>query len=266
MAGVYLSFNQGWTQYRQKFGAKQGREEIENTASGIRSLLSTPLNDFPEVTIDLASAEELPTGYVRGHIMGKYYPLSCLPSDSVIIDDLRNMIAVYREAKGKLGASVFNIDSYGDLLAEDLTGIHLDEVSKRLEEEVVSKDNLLEIVNAMERELADKPIIEQQRTVRALVRNQKIVQLVKEIANYRCEICGELGFEKKNGSRYCEAHHVLELSQSRLDLPSNLLCVCALCHRVLHYGSQDALKERLGKRHEKGEEAEKLSTQIPMGD
>lgn len=75
-----------------------------------------------------------------------------------------------------------------------------------------------------------------------IVRNRKIANLVKRRANYTCQICSELGFSKRNGGRYAEVHHKDELSRTGLDLPSNMICVCPRCHRILHYGNLKELK------------------------
>ena len=74
------------------------------------------------------------------------------------------------------------------------------------------------------------------RVVKAIVRNRKIADLIKKKYNYICQICGDEGFEKKNGGKYAEAHHKDELAISKWDHPDNLICVCANCHRKLHYG------------------------------
>lgn len=60
---------------------------------------------------------------------------------------------------------------------------------------------------------------------------------IKEKYGYKCMICGYPGFLKKNGEKYAEVHHMIELSQKApKTLQSwNLLVVCPLCHRKLHY-------------------------------
>jgi len=54
-----------------------------------------------------------------------------------------------------------------------------------------------------------------------------------------CKICLAKGFLKKNGERYCELHHMIELNkQAPNTLQSwNLLIVCPTCHRQLHHGN-----------------------------
>ncbi len=55
----------------------------------------------------------------------------------------------------------------------------------------------------------------------------------------KCKICGTDGFIKKNGERYCELHHMIELNTLAPNtLQSwNVLIVCPTCHRQLHHGN-----------------------------
>jgi 5-methylcytosine-specific restriction endonuclease McrA len=70
-------------------------------------------------------------------------------------------------------------------------------------------------------------------------RPNAISDFVKQLHNYKCQLCGSLGFTQQNGSLYAEAHHILELHEL---IPGsycsdNLIVVCANCHRKLHYAN-----------------------------
>jgi 5-methylcytosine-specific restriction enzyme A len=54
----------------------------------------------------------------------------------------------------------------------------------------------------------------------------------------KCRICNSEGFEKKNGLRYCEVHHMIELNKlAPKSLQSwNVIVVCPTCHKELHHG------------------------------
>lgn len=60
---------------------------------------------------------------------------------------------------------------------------------------------------------------------------------IKEKHGYKCMICGYQGFLKKDGKRYAEVHHMIELNKKAPQtLQSwNILVVCPLCHKKLHY-------------------------------
>jgi 5-methylcytosine-specific restriction enzyme A len=54
-----------------------------------------------------------------------------------------------------------------------------------------------------------------------------------------CKICKNDGFLKKNGERYCELHHMIELNHMAPNtLQSwNILILCPTCHKQIHYGN-----------------------------
>ena len=108
----------------------------------------------------------------------------------------------------------------------------------------ISKENLKEELKKIEDEYKNKPPEERVKIGKILCRNPKIAYLIKERAKYNCEICGCFPFKQKNGNWYAEAHHILELSKSKIDLPSNMICVCPTCHRVIHYGTDEELEKR----------------------
>lgn len=66
-----------------------------------------------------------------------------------------------------------------------------------------------------------------------------ISEYLKRLVGYRCQLCGTEGFGQRNGSRYAEAHHIEEL---HLLIPGslcseNMIVVCAICHRKLHFAN-----------------------------
>ncbi|ETB72596.1 hypothetical protein A943_04165 [Bacillus sp. CPSM8] len=66
-SGVYVSFNQGWTYFKEKCGTKIGREKIQKTASIIREKLNT-IHQYMNLTnIDLKSEGDLARGYELGN-------------------------------------------------------------------------------------------------------------------------------------------------------------------------------------------------------
>ncbi|MGB9150013.1 MAG: HNH endonuclease [Burkholderiales bacterium] len=66
---------------------------------------------------------------------------------------------------------------------------------------------------------------------------------VKMATGFKCQLCealgrDPLGFLKKNGERYVEAHHVMPVSKKQLGslAASNIMTLCANHHRQIHYG------------------------------
>jgi len=71
-------------------------------------------------------------------------------------------------------------------------------------------------------------------------RNHKNRVKAKEIHGYDCAVCG-FNFEKVYGNlgkEYIEVHHIKPLStlneEVKINPSTDLICVCANCHRMLH--------------------------------
>jgi 5-methylcytosine-specific restriction enzyme A len=73
--------------------------------------------------------------------------------------------------------------------------------------------------------------------VELIQRPSLLSNAIKEKYGYKCMICGYPGFSKKDGEKYAEVHHMIELNKKAPEtLQSwNLLVVCPLCHKKLHY-------------------------------
>ena len=77
-----------------------------------------------------------------------------------------------------------------------------------------------------------------QRVLKTYERPIAITRYVKRTRGTTCQFCGELGFVKRNGKRYCEIHHLFHLSKNPpLDCltPEYVVVLCATCHRRMHY-------------------------------
>lgn len=115
MSGVYISLNQGWTYFKEKYGVKEGRKKIKQVSSAWKSSLSSTLTDFSYDSIDLKIKNNiLAEGYELGHICGKFYSIDNVPSDKELIQDLQKLLGVYRELKGRLKES--SIEKTNDYL------------------------------------------------------------------------------------------------------------------------------------------------------
>ncbi|WP_156110386.1 HNH endonuclease [Brevibacillus thermoruber] len=82
-----------------------------------------------------------------------------------------------------------------------------------------------------------------------IVRNQQLVRKLKELYDYRCQLCDEENgiplIKKADGTLYVEVHHITALStinsktntenDDLLDSYKNAIVVCPFHHKVLHY-------------------------------
>lgn len=66
---------------------------------------------------------------------------------------------------------------------------------------------------------------------------------VKRLNGFQCQLCAALerdplGFKKRNGERYVEAHHVMPVHRKEIGSLSaaNIVTLCANHHREVHYG------------------------------
>lgn len=66
-------------------------------------------------------------------------------------------------------------------------------------------------------------------------------------ANYKCEIDNEHAtfVAKSTGEQYMEGHHAIPMKLQdnfdvSLDVYANVICLCPICHRLLHYGKDEA--------------------------
>lgn len=74
-------------------------------------------------------------------------------------------------------------------------------------------------------------------------RSSIINRQVMELADYLCEIDNthKTFIAEKNKKPYMEGHHIIHMRlqekfSSSLDVYANIICLCPICHRLLHYG------------------------------
>jgi predicted HNH restriction endonuclease len=76
-----------------------------------------------------------------------------------------------------------------------------------------------------------------------VIERGSVGKLVKRLTGFKCQICEALGnnpmgFAKKNGEPYVEAHHVMPVSTMEIGTlaASNIMTLCANHHRQMHFG------------------------------
>ena len=157
MSGVYLSLNQGWTYFKNKYKTKLGREKIVQVSNAWKNELSSTLNDFSYEAINLKNEgkiNSLVEGYELGHICGKFYSVEDMPSSEQLGLDLQNLIGVYREVKGKLKQN--SVEKTNDnLIVNSSMGLF---DMKEIEDDPYAIDSSIENYNESNLELSPKPI------------------------------------------------------------------------------------------------------------
>lgn len=225
MQGFYLSLNQGWTQYQQEFGTKQGKDEtLKNSIKARELLRSAP--DFDGEILDLGATGELGKGYERGNIYSKFYSITNLPSDKELLDNIIALIGVHRELKGIVGDNILNIRS----LASEAS------FQKEVQETkiITFPDGPIQ-----------KPNKTQKKNSSSHNRNPKIGRIALQNSGYKCEIDNSHNtFISKFTSRpFLEVHHLVPMEKQdefevSLDVPENVIALCPNCHRKVHFASE----------------------------
>ncbi|MBR0642920.1 EVE domain-containing protein [Plastoroseomonas hellenica] len=102
-------------------------------------------------------------------------------------------------------------------------------------------EDLEGIARLEERYLRASP--EVQDRISRVIERGPVGAWAKRISGHRCQVCAALGceavgFSKRNGEPYVEAHHVMPVSRREVGslALSNVITVCANHHRQLHYG------------------------------
>ncbi len=255
MSGVYLSLNMGWTQFENRFRPLAvARTNIKGTAEACRTLLRSSLSDFPYAPIDLVTTGVLGKGYELGHICGKFYPRNNIPEDNTLVDDLRNLMGVYRELKGLLKN-------------KDVTDLLEDwKEEERRQQEAEDIEYQSEVEKAEPQKITptpqERPEYTEERGRKRWKKSPGIAKASLASANYECQVnpAHRTFTSKATGRNYVEAHHLVPMEfqeqfQWSLDVDANIIPVCPNCHRLLHNATQTETAELLRVLVDKREQA-----------
>lgn len=271
MSGVYISLNQGWTYFKNKYGTKIGREKIQSTAELIRKKMNTVPVNMSATKITLGGRGELAQGYERGHIYGRLYDANNLPSSKEIINDLKELLASYKEVEYMMGKR--SVDQFNDyfLLSDD--GHYLEEEQ---EQEENFQDNVQTALNSTDEEDADEeplskpaPVFDKAGKER-WPRDAQVAARALRLSNYKCAYDeSHISFTSKvTGERYLEIHHLVPMKYQgefnvSLDRTAQLLALCPTCHRQIHHGTDKEKETMLRKLfYDRREKLEKIGIEI----
>lgn len=240
MTGICLSLNQGWTDFKEKFGATSGKVAVKKTASYCRSLIRSSLEGFSDSDIDLNATTPLAKGYELGHIYGKYYQMDSIPDDIVLVNDLRGLMGVYAELKGYLS-------QYGAPITELLKIVQTKELINELTEDIEFQEEV-EVAEPVEisQSPQSRPMFKTEGTLKKWNTNPSIAKKALSDAKFLCEIDSEhKTFNSKvTDCNYVEAHHLVPMRlqenfENSLDVPANITALCPNCHRLLHHAKHE---------------------------
>jgi 5-methylcytosine-specific restriction enzyme A len=209
MKHLYLSLNQGTTEVQEELGSGEDTfDELRSRAAIMRERVSEFRKRLNTKKIDLASDRFYPRGYEAGHAVGREYQIASLPTESSLLDDLKEAVRLYRVLILRGGGTILSDQEAADVGLENAS------------------------------------ITEKRRYVahRKIERNPKAAKEAKRIHGHICQVCsfdfGAIYGEAAQG--YIEAHHLTPLSaipegQSvELDPKKDFAVLCANCHRTVH--------------------------------
>jgi hypothetical protein len=128
--------------------------------------------------------------------------------------------------------------AYLEILSAAGVNVDLEIQSISYIEKEIEPLNVLKLLNDKYQEVS--PIKKEKLINMHIDRGTSVTNALKKILGPKCQICDCIGFEKRNGDRYIEAHHLNELAKNqRHSLCSdNVILVCPNCHREIHYGKK----------------------------
>lgn len=216
--GVYLSLNQGTTEVYDQYHSDYIRVLEMRARAFARHLPQDLIEGLQQGPIALVGDGTLTRGYVAGSIVARFYPAEELPNDNELVDDLRQLLHLYR-----------------------LT------VETRDEWQEGDTEPLIDVKPGLERA--------RYRWHRRAERNRGLANKAKAVHGYTCNVCS-FNFERRYGdigSSYIEAHHLtpmreLEGRPTKLDPKTDFTVVCSNCHRMLHRADPPLTIEELNHR------------------
>lgn len=113
----------------------------------------------------------------------------------------------------------------------------LGRIEKAALERTLSANGDREKINILDNAYKTATPRERQRLVRWIERGSVIGGRVKALNNHVCQVCGIRPFMMKSGRPYAEAHHVIPLEKREPGslASTNVICLCANCHRKMHF-------------------------------
>ncbi|HHD2753890.1 TPA: DUF3578 domain-containing protein [Clostridium perfringens] len=253
MSGFYLSLNQGWTYFKNKYGTKNGKQKILETSNILKEKLSPISDTFNKDKINLLASGNLGKGYELGHICGCYYDIENIPSDEKLSTDLKGLIKEYLRLQKLIGSR--STDEFNDFILLNSDNKFLDNVEEDQKfinkvEDIIS-NSLKDNFQIPHKEIIDVPTDPPQSTTnsnnkKVWPRNANIASNALIHSSYKCVLNPDhySFISKKTKKPYMETHHLIPLSKQdnfefSLDVEANIVSLCSNCHNCIHYGIDD---------------------------
>ena len=200
---------------------------------------------FTNGVIDLKAKSDTAKGYEVASIISKKYSLENMPADSVLKDDLFELLNVYDSLTSIIGKRTVE-DFYAYILA-DMEGLLVESVNSNN-----FKSRSRRVGKTVDQPEKKVDSVTDNKGKKHYPRNAQKAGDALLSAGFMCEVdAGHFSFYSKvDPSRmYVEAHHLIPLSkydefENSLDIPANIVSLCPNCHRCIHHATSNE-SERL---------------------
>lgn len=176
----------------------------------------------------------------KTHSDGHIYNLQA--REGVLLPEVLRTKVIPRAKEGGFGFGQSNIrypigEGADNAVKEILTYIKRYDDSEEIERDTerilasLSLDDIKKLAGEASNEPAPKYSVQQTQRKR----NMYLPELIKRMANGKCQLCGQvLDYKDSAGRPYLEAHHVIPLADDGPDSIDNMVALCPNCHRKMH--------------------------------
>lgn len=229
MKGGYLSLNQGFTQYKEKFGEPKGRKKAIDKAKFYQKILKSKF-EINTTEIKLHSSTSLGKGYEAGNICSKYFPFEAFPNDDSFMVEIEKFKDLYQFIK------------------EDI-------IDRSVNTDGTEEEFQFEIQEGKEEHPSPGGVPIQGKgggkSHQSWKRKRNRAFTALKDAKFKCEVkeSHETFKSSKTEKPYMEAHHLIPMEKQgdfeySIDISENIICLCPNCHRAFH-NSIDKIKSEL---------------------
>lgn len=235
MHSCYLLLIQAVTEYESKYGGREYKNKLQQSAHAIIPYLEENLS-FTHGLIDLQASKKLGKGYEAAAIQSIQYKLDNLPTEQQFLSDLDFLLNNYEKLHKVFGNTLSSIliaseDNFQnevlELAAEAAPDIKYEPRTVKPKKQIISGQSVY-------------------------VRDSKISAAAIQHAQFLCELdpTHKTFTSKVNNHNFVEAHHLVPISNQgkfdvSLDVEANIVSLCPNCHRLLHHAATKDKKEAL---------------------
>ena len=209
---IYLSVGQGTNRIIKEFGRAVAINQFINNVSAVQKILQTRIKEEKYLKkIDLKSQQQNAIDYEKTVFLAKKYVVNKLPSDEILIEDLKKIIKIYPEI-------VNSIDNFTESLK-----------IKNKTQEPNSEDH------PDSSGIEPLPAKSRLHLTETLVSDPKVVKWIKDLYKGECQICKNIINTPKGN--YSEAAHIKAKRDKGVDHEENVLSLCPNCHKQFDKGA-----------------------------